>query len=181
MAKYCMFRFNTSVYSSVGTEYELKTQFSLHPYFQHSAVCLQTLFWVSIHRLNKLRPFDTATWCFHYFQKSGNSSHNIALVKKLLKNVIKFYLDRFSNKQIPLWCNVNFESVFSLLFNIVYYRVTGLEFLRLKFCVKVLRTSLFPNPMMYLVNVWYDDRYWSEILCSTIFNPYMTLRSRSRS
>ena len=33
-----MFRFNTSVYSTVGTEYELNTQFSLHPYFQHAAV-----------------------------------------------------------------------------------------------------------------------------------------------
>ena len=42
--KYCMFRFNTSVYSTVGTEYELKTQFSLHPFFQHAAVCFQTLF-----------------------------------------------------------------------------------------------------------------------------------------
>ena len=38
LEKYCMFRFNTSVYSTVGTEYELKTQFSLHSYFQHAAV-----------------------------------------------------------------------------------------------------------------------------------------------
>ena len=37
----------------------------------------------------------------------------------------------------------------------------------LKFCVKVFRTSLFPNPMMDLVRVWYDDRYWSKILHST--------------
>ena len=36
-----MFRFNTSVYYTVGTEYELKTQFALHPYFQHAAVCFQ--------------------------------------------------------------------------------------------------------------------------------------------
>ena len=36
--------FNTAVYSTVGTEYELKTQFSLHPYFQHVAVCFLTLF-----------------------------------------------------------------------------------------------------------------------------------------
>ena len=41
MAKYCMFHFNTSVYNTVGTEYELKTQFSLHPYFQRAAVCFQ--------------------------------------------------------------------------------------------------------------------------------------------
>ena len=32
-----------------------------------------------------------------------------------------------------------------------------------KFYVKVFRTSLFPNPMMDLVHVWYDDRYWSKI------------------
>ena len=36
-----MFRFNTSVYNTVGTEYELKTQISLHPYFQDAAVCFQ--------------------------------------------------------------------------------------------------------------------------------------------
>ena len=44
MAKYCIFRFYTSVYGTVGTEYELKTQFSLHPDFQHVAVCFQTLY-----------------------------------------------------------------------------------------------------------------------------------------
>ena len=38
----------------------------------------------------------------------------------------------------------------------------------LKFYVKVFRTSLFPNPLMDLVYIWYDDRYWSKILLSTI-------------
>ena len=33
------------------------------------------------------------------------------------------------------------------------------------------RTSLFPNPMMDLVHVWYDDGYWSKILHSTIPTP----------
>ena len=42
MAKYCMFGFNTSVYNTVGTEYEIKTQFSLHSYFQHAVVCFQS-------------------------------------------------------------------------------------------------------------------------------------------
>ena len=41
----------------------------------------------------------------------------------------------------------------------------------LKFYVKVFRTSLFPNPVVYLFHVWYDDRRWSKILCSTIPNP----------
>ena len=33
----------------------------------------------------------------------------------------------------------------------------------LKFYVKDFRTTLFPNPLMDLVHVWYDDRYWSKI------------------
>ena len=41
----------------------------------------------------------------------------------------------------------------------------------LKFYVKVFRTSLFPNPVVYLFHVWYDDRCWSKILCSMIPNP----------
>ena len=45
-----------------------------------------------------------------------------------------------------------------------------------KFCVKVLRTSLFPNPIMDLVHAWYDDRYWSKILHSTIPTPVHDLK-----
>ena len=41
----------------------------------------------------------------------------------------------------------------------------------LKFYVKAFRSSLFPNPVVYLFHVWYDDRCWSKILCSTILNP----------
>ena len=41
----------------------------------------------------------------------------------------------------------------------------------LKFYVKLFRTSLFPNPMVYLFHVWFDDRCLSKILCSTIPNP----------
>ena len=40
-----------------------------------------------------------------------------------------------------------------------------------EFCslyVNVLRTSLFSNPLMDLVHVWYDDRFWSNILQGTI-------------
>ena len=47
-------------------------------------------------------------------------------------------------------------------------KVTDFELFMLKFYVKVFRTSLFPNPMMDLVHVWYDDRYWFKILHSTI-------------
>ena len=46
----------------------------------------------------------------------------------------------------------------------------------LKFCIKVFRTSLFPNPMMDLVRVWHDDRYWSKILHSAIPNPIHDLK-----
>ena len=42
--------------------------------------------------------------------------------------------------------------------------------------VKVFRTSLFPNPMMDLVHVWYDDGYWSKILHSTIPTPIRDLK-----
>ena len=45
-----------------------------------------------------------------------------------------------------------------------------------KFWVEVFRTSLFPNPMMDLVHVWFDDRYWSKILHSTIPTPIHDLK-----
>ena len=46
----------------------------------------------------------------------------------------------------------------------------------LKLCVKVFSTSLFPNPLMDFVNLWYDDRYWSKILCCTIHTPVLDLK-----
>ena len=49
------------------------------------------------------------------------------------------------------------------------------------FYAKVFRTSLFPNPMMDLVHVWYDDRYWSTILHSTIPNPIHDLKVKVRT
>ena len=41
----------------------------------------------------------------------------------------------------------------------------------LKFYVKVFRTSLFLNSVVYLFHVWHDDRCWSKIFCSTIPKP----------
>ena len=41
----------------------------------------------------------------------------------------------------------------------------------LKFCVKCFKASLFPNHMIDLIYILYDDRYWSKILCSTIPTP----------
>ena len=35
---------------------------------------------------------------------------------------------------------------------------------------------MFPNPVVYLFHVWYDDRCWSKILCSTIPNPVHDLK-----
>ena len=49
-------------------------------------------------------------------------------------------------------------------------KATDLTFM-LKFYVKAFRSSLFPNPVVYLFRVWYDDRCWSKILCSMILNP----------
>ena len=33
---------------------------------------------------------------------------------------------------------------------------------------KVFKTSLYPNLITDLFHLWYDDTYWSKILCSTI-------------
>ena len=52
----------------------------------------------------------------------------------------------------------------------------GLGIFMLKFYVKVFRTSLFPNLVMDLVHMWYDDRYWSKLLCSTITIPLHSLK-----
>ena len=48
------------------------------------------------------------------------------------------------------------------------------------FYIKVFRTSLFPNPVVYLFQVWYDDRCWSKILCSTILNPVHDFKVKVR-
>ena len=37
-----------------------------------------------------------------------------------------------------------------------------------KFYVKVFKTLYFLNPQMELLYIWYDYRYWSRILFSTI-------------
>ena len=47
--------------------------------------------------------------------------------KKTLKNVT-IYLDRFGNKKFPYGVMLILSQFFSLLFNIVYCRVTDLEF-----------------------------------------------------
>ena len=40
--------------------------------------------------------------------------------------------------------------------------------LNVKASVNVFKTSLFPNPIIDLIHLWYDDTYWSKNLCSTI-------------
>ena len=45
-----------------------------------------------------------------------------------------------------------------------------------QFSIKVFKTSLFPNPLIDLVYIWYDDRYWSKILFSTIPTPMHDLK-----
>ena len=42
--------------------------------------------------------------------------------------------------------------------------------------VKAFKTSLFPNPLIDLVYVWYDDRHWSKILLSTIPTPMLDFK-----
>ena len=41
----------------------------------------------------------------------------------------------------------------------------------LKFYVKVFKISKLLNPVIDLNYIWYDDRYWSKILFSTIPTP----------
>ena len=47
-------------------------------------------------------------------------------------------------------------------------KVTDIEVLCWSFTLKVLGPHYFPNPEMDLVHVWYDDRYWLNILRGTI-------------
>ena len=46
---------------------------------------------------------------------------------------------------------------------------------------KVYKISLHPNLMLDLVNIWYDDRYWSGILSALSPPLLLTLRSRSQT
>ena len=55
-------------------------------------------------------------------------------------------------------------------------KVPDLELLCQSFALKVFRTSLFPNPLMDLVYIWYVARYWSKILFSTIPIPMHDLK-----
>ena len=64
----------------------------------------------------------------------------------------------------------NFTSAIPTPIHDFKVKVTDFELL------KVFRTSLIPNPMMDLVHVWYDDRYWSKILHSTIPIPIHDLK-----
>ena len=53
----------------------------------------------------------------------------------------------------------------------LYWSLLSLASANVKVLCYILRTSIFPNHVMDLVHVWYDDRYWSKILCSTIPTP----------
>ena len=57
----------------------------------------------------------------------------------------------------------------------------GLRTFMLEFCVKVFRTSLFPNPLTDLDHVWCDDRYWSKILHSAIPTPIHGFKVKART
>ena len=74
---------------------------------------------------------------------------------------------------VHVWCDDRYWSnilhiAIPTPINLFKVKVTDLELLCQSFALKVFRTSLFPNPMMDLVHVWCDDRYWSKILHSAI-------------
>ena len=77
-----------------------------------------------------------------------------------------WYDDRYWSK--------NLHSAIPTLIHDLKIKVTNFELL--KFYIKVFRTSLFQNPMMDLVHVWYDDRYWSKNLHSAIPTPIHDLK-----
>ena len=74
---------------------------------------------------------------------------------------------------VQIWCDDRYwskilrDTIPTLLYSLKV-KATDLECLGYGFMLKFLRTSLFPNPVMDLVHVWYDDRYWSKILLGTI-------------
>ena len=74
---------------------------------------------------------------------------------------------------VHIWCDDRYWS--KILHNAIptpihhfKVKVTDLRTFMSKFCVKVFRTSLFPNPMMDSVHVRCDNRYWSRISHSVI-------------
>ena len=95
--------------------------------------------------------------------------------------MLKFYFKDFRPSLFPnplmdlvyIWYDDRFW--FKLLFSTIptpmhdlKVKATDLELLCLHFTLNVFRTSLFPNPLMDLDHVWYDDRYWSKILHSAV-------------
>ena len=74
--------------------------------------------WVSNNA--KVHLVSMHTW---YFRKtwSPSYSHNLFVVKKTFQKCnppdFEFYLGKLNDKKIPIWCNVNFESVFIAINN----------------------------------------------------------------
>ena len=99
-----------------------------------------------------------------------------------LKFLGPHYFQTLSMDLVHVWCDDRYlskilHSAISTPIHDFMVKVTdGLRTYLLKFCVKVLRNSLFPNPMMDLVCVWYDNRYWSKILHNTIPTPIHDLK-----
>ena len=48
--------------------------------------------------------------------------------------------------------------------------------MKFKFYINVFKKLSFPNSMMDMVHIWYDDRYWSKVLFSTIPTPACGLK-----
>ena len=95
--------------------------------------------------------------------------------------MLTFYVKVFRTSLFPsplmdlvhVWCEDRYWSkiLHSAIPTPIHHfkvKVTDLRTFMSKFCVKVFRTSLFPNPMMDSVHVWCDNRYWSRISHSVI-------------
>ena len=127
--------------------------------------------------------YDDKYWSKILFNTIPTPMHDLKVKSQARTFMLTFYIKVFRTSFFPnplmdlvhIWCDDKYWS--KILFNTI---PTPMHDLKVKsqartfmitFYVKVFRTSLFPNPIMDLVHVWCDDRYWSKILHSTIPTP----------
>ena len=81
--------------------------------------------------LRKLQVISDAmrTPCFRYFRKNGSPSHNFSVViffQKFNPPDFEIYLQKLI-KMFPIWCNINFGSVFFAFFLLLIAMKTHLK------------------------------------------------------
>ena len=69
---------------------------------------------------------------------------------------------------VPIWYHDRYWSKVFISTISTHDRDLEVEVTNVKVFVKVFKTSLNPNLTTDLIHLWYDDTYWSKLLCSTI-------------